>query len=169
MTFPWFPLFLNILLLAAAIFICNAMNAARPAPVWNGPLLFIGFCILAMVLDLALMMVFATATTTDRDRYIDLSSIVAWCERAIAYAIPCAQRFSLYAHGRASTSRDRSSSTRPTTRSRNCRPDERVCYVNVARRPVRTLARLGGLTGISATTRPSPCNGGISAFCVSYE
>jgi hypothetical protein len=90
MTFPWFPLFLNILLLAAAIFICNAMNAARPAPVWNGPLLFIGFCILAMVLDLALTMVFATATTTDRDRYIDLSSIVAWCERAIAYAIPCA-------------------------------------------------------------------------------
>jgi hypothetical protein len=90
MTFPWFPLFLNILLLAAAIFICNAMNAARPAPVWNGPLLFIGFCILAMVLDLALTMVFATATTTDRDRYIDLSSIVAWCERAIAYAMPCA-------------------------------------------------------------------------------
>jgi hypothetical protein len=90
MTFPWFPLFLNLLLLAAAIFICNAMNAGRSAPVWNGPLLFIGFCILAMVLDLALTIVFASATTTDRERYIDLSSIAAWCERAIAYAIPCA-------------------------------------------------------------------------------
>jgi|HubBroStandDraft_5_1064220.scaffolds.fasta_scaffold56596_1 membrane protease YdiL (CAAX protease family) len=89
MTFPWFPLFLNILLLAATIFICNVKNAGQSAPVWNGPLLFIGFCILAMVLDLALTLVFASATTTDRDRYIDLSSLSAWFERAIAYAIPC--------------------------------------------------------------------------------
>jgi membrane protease YdiL (CAAX protease family) len=90
MTFPWFPLFLNILLLVASIFICNILNAGRPAPVWNGPLLFIGFSILAMALDLALTIVFASATTTDRDRYIDLSSLMAWSERAIAYAIPCA-------------------------------------------------------------------------------
>jgi hypothetical protein len=90
MTFPWFPLFLNILLLAAAIFLCNVLNAGRSTPVWNGPLLYIGFCILAMVLDLALTMVFASATTTDRERYIDLSSLGAWFERTIAYVIPCA-------------------------------------------------------------------------------
>lgn len=90
MTFPWFPLFLNILLLAAAIFLCNVLNAGQSTPVWNGPLLYIGFCILAMVLDLALTMVFASATTTDRERYIDLSSLAAWCERAVAYLIPCA-------------------------------------------------------------------------------
>jgi hypothetical protein len=67
MTFPWFPLFLNFLLLAAA-----------------------GFCILAMTLDVVLTMVLASATTTDRDRYVDLSSLGACGERALAYAIPCA-------------------------------------------------------------------------------
>jgi hypothetical protein len=90
MTFPWFPLFLNFLLLAAAIFICNTMNTGRATPVWNGPLLFIGFCILAMTLDVVLTMVLASATTTDRDRYVDLSSLGACGERALAYAIPCA-------------------------------------------------------------------------------
>jgi hypothetical protein len=90
MNFPWFPLILNFVLLAAAILICNALNNTRREPVWNGALIFIGFCILAMVLDFALTFVFASATTTDKEHYIDLSSLSACGERAIAYAIPCA-------------------------------------------------------------------------------
>jgi hypothetical protein len=89
MNFPWFPLILNFVLLAAAVLICNALNAGRRAPVWNGALLFIGFCVLAMVLDFTLTFVFASATTDDRERYIDLSSLSACGERAVAYAIPC--------------------------------------------------------------------------------
>jgi hypothetical protein len=90
MNFPWFPLILNFVLLAAAILICNALNNTRRELVWNGALIFVGFCILAMVLDFALTFVFASATTTDKEHYIDLSSLSACGERAIAYAIPCA-------------------------------------------------------------------------------
>ena len=90
MNFPWFPLILNFVLLAAAILICNALNNARREPVWNGALIFVGFCILAMVLDFVLTFVFASATTTDKERYIDLSSLSACGERTIAYVIPCA-------------------------------------------------------------------------------
>ena len=89
MNFPWFPLILNFLLLAAALLICNTLNAGRRAPVWNGALIFIGFCVLAMVLDFTLTFVFASATTADRERYIDLSSLSAFGERAMAYVIPC--------------------------------------------------------------------------------
>ncbi|AME24965.1 hypothetical protein [Burkholderia sp. PAMC 26561] len=89
MTFPWFPLILNFVLLAAAILICNALNNARRELVWNGALLFVGFSILAMVLDFVLTFVFASATTTDKEHYIDLSSLSACGERAIAYVIPC--------------------------------------------------------------------------------
>ena len=90
MNFPWFPLILNFVLLAAAILVCNALNNTRRELAWNGALIFIGFCILAMVLDFALTFVFASATTTDKEHYIDLSSLSACGERAIAYAIPCA-------------------------------------------------------------------------------
>jgi hypothetical protein len=89
MNFPWFPLILNFVLLAAAILICNALNNARREPVWNGALIFVGFCILAMVLDFVLTFVFASATTTDKEHYIDLSSLSACGERTIAYVIPC--------------------------------------------------------------------------------
>ena len=89
MNLPWFPLILNFLLLAAALLICNTLNAGRRAPVWNGALIFIGFCLLAMVLDFTLTFVFASATTADRARYIDLSSLSAFGERAMAYVIPC--------------------------------------------------------------------------------
>ncbi|WP_438393315.1 hypothetical protein [Caballeronia sp. DA-9] len=89
MNFPWFALILNFVLLAAAILICNALNNARREPVWNGALFFLCFCVLAMVLDFALTFVFASATTTDKERYIDLSSLSACGERVIAYAIPC--------------------------------------------------------------------------------
>ncbi|KQR74583.1 hypothetical protein ASG35_17685 [Burkholderia sp. Leaf177] len=90
MNFPWFPLLLNFVLLAAAILICNVLNNARREPFWNGALIFVGFCLLAMTLDFVLTFVFASATTTDKERYIDLSSLSACGERAIAYAIPCA-------------------------------------------------------------------------------
>jgi hypothetical protein len=110
MNFPWFPLILNFVLLAATVLICNALNAGRREPVWNGALLFIGFCVLALVLDFTLTFVFASATTTDRERYIDLSSLSACGERALAYAIPCvaaaimAFRFRLRDRGRAEPS-----------------------------------------------------------------
>jgi hypothetical protein len=89
MTFPWFALILNFALLGASIFICNTLNTGRRGPPWNGALIFIGFCFLAMVLDIALTVVFASATTTDRERYIDLSSLAAYGERVVAYVIPC--------------------------------------------------------------------------------
>jgi ABC-type Fe3+-siderophore transport system permease subunit len=88
MNFPWFALILNSLLLATALLICNTLNAGRRTPVWNGALIFIGFCLLAMLLDFTLTFVFASATTADRARYIDLSSLSAFGERAMAYVIP---------------------------------------------------------------------------------
>ena len=62
MNFPWFPLILNFVLLAAALLICNTLNAGRRAAVWNGAQILIGFCFLAMVLDFTLTFVFASAT-----------------------------------------------------------------------------------------------------------
>jgi hypothetical protein len=47
--------------------LAHRLHTGRATPVWNGALLFIGFCILAMMLDVALTMVFASAITTDRD------------------------------------------------------------------------------------------------------
>lgn len=88
MTFPWFALILNFALLAAAVFICNTLNAGRRVPMWNGAAIFLGFCLLAMILDLALTYVFASATTTDREQYIGLSSLGAFGERVVAYLIP---------------------------------------------------------------------------------
>ena len=89
MNLPWFPLLLNFVLLAAFVFVCNTLNTGRRAPVLNGALIFIRFCCLAMLLDFTLTFVFASATTTDRERYIDLSSLSACGERAVSYAIPC--------------------------------------------------------------------------------
>ena len=90
MNFPWFPLIVNFLLLALFMFVCNTLNTGRRTSTLNGALIFIGFCCLAMLLDFTLTFVFASATTTDRERYIDLSSLSACGERALAYAIPCA-------------------------------------------------------------------------------
>ena len=89
MNFPWFPLTLNFVLLAVFVFVCNTLNTARRTSMLNGALIFIGFCCLAMLLDFTLTFVFASATTSDRERYIDLSSLSACGERAVAYAIPC--------------------------------------------------------------------------------
>ena len=90
MNFPWFPLIVNFLLLALFVFVCNTLNTGRRTSTLNGALIFIGFCRLAMLLDFTLTFVFASATTSDRERYIDLSSLSACGERALAYAIPYA-------------------------------------------------------------------------------
>jgi len=72
------------------VFVCNTLNTGRRTSTLNGALIFIGFCCLAMLLDFTLTFVFASATTSNRERYIDLSSLSACGERALAYAIPCA-------------------------------------------------------------------------------
>ncbi|CAH2784403.1 MAG: hypothetical protein CBCREVIR_0934 [Candidatus Burkholderia crenata] len=90
MNFPLFPLTLNFLLLVLFVFVCNTLNTGRRTSTLNGKLIFFGFCCLAMLLDFTLTFVFASATTSDRKRYIDLSSLSACGERALAYAIPCA-------------------------------------------------------------------------------
>ncbi|MDR5750939.1 MULTISPECIES: hypothetical protein [unclassified Caballeronia] len=90
MNFPWFQLFLNFMLLGAAVFICNTINASLREARWNGALIFVGFCLLAVVLDFVLMHVFASATSAERTSYANLASMSAWAERVVAYVIPCA-------------------------------------------------------------------------------
>lgn len=90
MNFPWFQLFLNFALLGVALFAARLLNADRRAPPVNGALFFLAFCILAMLLDIALTFVFASASTEQRMRYIDLSSSSDCGKRALAYAIPAA-------------------------------------------------------------------------------
>ena len=79
--FPWFPLCLNFVLLGVALFVCKTINASRGAPEWNGALIFVGFCLLAIVADLLLTLVFRVRGVTDRMRYVSLSSTSAWSER----------------------------------------------------------------------------------------
>lgn len=90
MNFPWFPLCLNFLLLGAAVVICNRINASQREARWNGALMFVGFCLLAMILDLLLTSIFASVADMDRMNYVALASRSAWAERVIAYLIPCA-------------------------------------------------------------------------------
>ncbi|SAL36789.1 hypothetical protein [Caballeronia humi] len=89
MNFPWFPLCLNFLLLGATVFICDRINASQREARWNGALMFVGFCLLAMILDLLLTSIFASVPDMDRMNYVTLASRSAWAERAIAYLIPC--------------------------------------------------------------------------------
>jgi hypothetical protein len=89
MNLPWFQLCLNFVLLGAAVFICNTINASQREAKWNGALIFVGLCALAMVLDLLLTRVFASAASLDRMGYVSLASMPALGERVIGYAIPC--------------------------------------------------------------------------------
>jgi hypothetical protein len=112
MDFPWIPLIINFLLLGAALFICRTINASQGKPTWNGALVFFIFCLLAMVLDFALTMVFASASFHDRNEYESMASRTAWSERVFSYLIPCIvsvllalrfrrhQRFALASKGR---------------------------------------------------------------------
>jgi threonine/homoserine/homoserine lactone efflux protein len=75
------------MLLGAAVFICNTINASLRVARWKGALIFVGFCLLAMALDFVLIHVFASATSAERTSYVNLASISAWTERVVAYVI----------------------------------------------------------------------------------
>ncbi|KMZ13795.1 hypothetical protein BHUM_02691c [Candidatus Burkholderia humilis] len=88
MDFPWIPLIINFLLLGAALFICRTINASQGNLAWNGALVFFIFCLIAMVFDFTLTMVFASASFHDRSEYETLASRTAWSERIFSYLIP---------------------------------------------------------------------------------
>ncbi|WP_250512860.1 hypothetical protein [Caballeronia sp. INDeC2] len=119
MDFPWLPLAFILTLLGLALFICRTLNASLGALKWNGALLFLALCVLAMLLDFTLTMVFASASFHERNQYDSLGSRIAWSERIITYLIPCAislvlalrfRRRQRFAHkrgeGRSETERD---------------------------------------------------------------
>jgi len=119
MDFPWLPLAFSLTLFGLALFICRALNASLGAPKWNGALLFLALCVLAMLLDFTLTMVFASANFHERTRYDSLGSRIAWSERIVTYLIPCTislllalrfrrrQRFAREGvHGRSETERE---------------------------------------------------------------
>jgi hypothetical protein len=119
MDFPWLPLTFSLTLLGLALFICRAVNASLGALKWNGALLFLALCVLAMLLDFTLTMVFASAGFHERTKYDSLGSRIAWSERIVTYLVPCAisllmalrfrrrQRFArANAHGRSETERE---------------------------------------------------------------
>jgi hypothetical protein len=89
MDFPWLPLLFNLTLLGVVLFVCRTLNASRGALIWNGALVFFIFCFLAMSLDYALTLVFATASFHDRTVYETFASRSAWTERILSYLIPC--------------------------------------------------------------------------------
>ncbi|SAK53564.1 hypothetical protein AWB83_01408 [Caballeronia ptereochthonis] len=90
MDFPWIPLAFSLTLLGLMLFICRTINASQGMLRWNGALLFFVLCLLAMLLDFTLTMVFASASFHDRTQYDDLASRTAWSERVFTYLIPCA-------------------------------------------------------------------------------
>ncbi|SPB16545.1 hypothetical protein NOV72_03745 [Caballeronia novacaledonica] len=90
MDFPWLPLAFSLTLLGLVLFICRTVNASLGALKWNGALLFLALCLLAMLLDFTLTMVFASASFYERTKYDDFGSRIAWSERIVTYLIPCA-------------------------------------------------------------------------------
>ena len=90
MDFPWLPLAFNLLLLGIALGICRTVNAWDGTLKWNGALLFLILCFVAMLLDFTLTMVFASANFHERTAYESLASKTAWSERIAVYLIPCA-------------------------------------------------------------------------------
>ncbi|WP_321791425.1 hypothetical protein [Caballeronia sp. J97] len=90
MDFPWLPLFFNLALLCLTLFICRTLNAGEGSLRWNGALIFLVLCCLAMVLDFTLTMIFASAAFHERTSYDSFGSRIAWSERILTYLIPCA-------------------------------------------------------------------------------
>jgi uncharacterized membrane protein len=90
MDFPWIPLAFSLTLLGLTLFICRTLNASEGTLRWNGALLFFTLCLLAMVLDFTLTMVFASASFHERNEYESFGSRIAWSERLLTYVVPCA-------------------------------------------------------------------------------
>ncbi|MDR5854283.1 hypothetical protein P9239_12610 [Caballeronia sp. LZ062] len=90
MDFPWIPLFFNLLLLGVVLFACRTANAANKTLNWNGALIYFVFCLLAMVLDFTLTMVFASASFHAHTQYESVGSRGAWSTRVACYLVPCA-------------------------------------------------------------------------------
>lgn len=90
MDFPWLPLAFSLTLLGLTLFICRIINASQGLLRWNGALLFFTLCLLAMLLDFTLTMVFASASFHERTDYESFGSRIAWSERLLTYLIPCA-------------------------------------------------------------------------------
>ncbi|VXB87614.1 conserved membrane hypothetical protein [Burkholderia sp. 8Y] len=90
MDFPWIPLFFNLLLMGVVLFACRTANAAIGEAVWNGALIYFVFCLLAMVLDFTLTMVFASASFHAHTQYEAVGSRTAWSTRLLSYVVPCA-------------------------------------------------------------------------------
>ncbi|WP_232470920.1 hypothetical protein [Caballeronia hypogeia] len=89
MEISWIPLAFSLSLLALTLFLCRAVNVRQGALQWNGALFFFVLCILAMILDFTLTMVFASASFHDRTEYESLASRTAWAGRVLTYLIPC--------------------------------------------------------------------------------
>lgn len=87
MDFSWLPLVFGLCLLAFVMFVCRTVNAACGVPRWNGALFFFALCCLAMLLDFALTMIFASANFYERTEYERYASRGDWGERAVTYLI----------------------------------------------------------------------------------
>ncbi|WP_244813695.1 hypothetical protein [Caballeronia sp. Lep1P3] len=90
MDFPWIPLIFNMVMLGIVLFVCRTINAANGQLLWNGALIYFVFAVLAMALDFALTMIFASASFHDNIQYERLASRTAWSDRILGYVIPCA-------------------------------------------------------------------------------
>ncbi|KND57675.1 hypothetical protein BSCH_00781 [Candidatus Paraburkholderia schumanniana] len=90
MVFSLIPLAFSLTLLALTLFICRTINASHGVLRLNGALYFFTLCLVAMLLDFALTMVFASASFHDRTEYEGLASRTAWSGRILTYLIPCA-------------------------------------------------------------------------------
>lgn len=89
MDFPWLPLAFSLTVLSLTLFVCRIINASQGLPRWNGALFFFTLCLLAMLLDFTLTMVFASASFYERSEYESFGSRIAWSERLLTYLIPC--------------------------------------------------------------------------------
>jgi hypothetical protein len=88
MEFPWLPLAFGLSLLALTLFVCRTINARRGVLRWNGARFFFMLCLLAMLLDFLLTMIFASANFPERTGYERFASRGAWSGRVVTYLIP---------------------------------------------------------------------------------
>jgi hypothetical protein len=87
MNFPWLPLAFGLCLLMLMMVVCRLVNARGGIPRWNGALLFLALCCLALLLDFALTMIFASASFHERVEYERYASRSDWGRRVLTYLI----------------------------------------------------------------------------------